>query len=112
MKEYTIAEILHIAADKHLAVKESEYWARGGGKEKFSCCAVDEAVSRLYGYFDLEIYEREDIIKRIHKGLENMGCPTGSTDAFDDETVFNAENQQARYAWLKFAAIIAEEQGV
>jgi hypothetical protein len=110
MKEYTIAEILHLAADKHLAVKESEYWARGGGgKEKFSCCAVHEAI---YGYFDLEIYEREDIIKRIHKGLENMGCPTGSTDAFDDRGEFRAENQQARYTWLKFAAIIAEEQGV
>ena len=113
MKEYTIAEILHIAADKHLAVKESEYWARGGKKEKFSCCAVEEAVFRLYGYFDLEIYEREDIIvKRIHKGLSNMGCPINSTSAFDDESTFIAENQQARYAWLKFAAIMAEEQGV
>jgi len=34
--KYTIAEILYIAADKHLAVKESDYWARGGNKEKFS----------------------------------------------------------------------------
>jgi predicted hydrocarbon binding protein len=112
MKEYTVAEILHIAADKYLAVKESEYWTRGGSKEKFSCCAVDEAVSRLYGYFDMEIYEREDLIKRIHEGLKNMGCPTGSVDAFDDNGEFIEENQQARYAWLKFAATMAEEQGV
>jgi hypothetical protein len=41
-----------------------------------------------------------------------MGCPTDSCDAFNDSGEFKTENQQARYAWLKFAAIIAEEQGV
>lgn len=110
MKEYTIAEILHVAADKHLAAKASEYCSYGGRKEKFSCCAMHEAVvslNRTCTYDEVEV-----VIDRISEGLKAMGCPVDSVDAFDDSGGFNAENQQARYAWLKFAATIAEEQGV
>ena len=110
MKEYTIAEILHYAADKKLAHKEHQYWARGGIKEKFSCCAVEEAVIELNRTFGYE--EVDELTSRIRYGLKEMGCPVDSLDAFNDDDAFNAENQQARYAWLKFAAIIAEEQGV
>lgn len=110
MKEYTIAEILHVAADKHLAAKRYEYWSNGGNKEKFSCCAMHEAVISLNRTFTGS--EVEVVIDRITKGLEALGCPVDSTDAFHDDFQFNAENQQARYAWLKFAATIAEEQGV
>lgn len=108
--KYTIAEILHYAADKFLAAKPSEYWSNGGNKEKFSCHAMHEAVISLNRTFNSS--EVEVVIDRIHKGLEAMGCPVDSADAFDDSGSFNAENQQARYAWLKFAATIAEEQGV
>lgn len=110
MNKYSIAEILHCAADKHLAAKKSEYWSYGGRKEKFSCCAMHEAVIDLNRNFNA--YEMTDIVNRIGEGLEAMGCPINSVDAFDDHGEFVAENQQARYAWLKFAAIIAEEQGV
>jgi hypothetical protein len=41
-----------------------------------------------------------------------MGCPVSSINAFGDEGRVDEENQQARYAWLKFAATMAEEQGV
>jgi hypothetical protein len=110
MKEYTIAEILHNAADKHLAAKSNQYWAKGGNKEKFSCCAVEESVIDLHRTFNSD--EINDVYNRVRYGLQEMGCPIDSTDAFDDAGEFNAENQQARYAWLKFAAIIAQEQGV
>lgn len=107
MKEYTIAEILHYAADKCLASKEHEYWVFGGNKDKFSCCAVTEACIRLQGY---ENYvEKSRLIK---EGLENMGCRIDSLNAFKDNGKFVEKNQQARYTWLKFAAIMAEEQGV
>lgn len=113
MKKYTIAEILHLAADKFLASKESELWNHGGYKEKFSCCAVTEAVYDLYSNYKIESeYDRDDLIKHIHYGLAEMGCPVSSLDAFNDRGDFIAGNQQARYAWLKFAAMIAEEQGV
>ncbi len=108
MKEYTIAEILHYAADKCLASKKEQYWAHGGNKEKFSCCAVDEAYIKLIGFVD---YPTDQSIA-IRKGLENMGCPIESINAFNDSSEFSAENQQARYAWLKFAATMAEEQSV
>jgi len=110
MKEYTIAEILHNAADKKLADKESQYWTRGGNKEKYSCCAVEESVIDLHRTFNAD--EIDEMISRIRYGLKEMGCPVDSMDAFDDGGKFNAENQQSRYAWLKFAATIAEEQGV
>ncbi len=111
MKEYTIAEILHAAADKHLAAKASEYWSNGGNKEKFSCCAMHEAVISLNRTFTSS--EVEVVIDRITQGLKEMGCPVDSCSAFNDNgSTFSSENQQARYAWLKFAATIAEEQGV
>lgn len=110
MNTYTIAEILHNAADKHLAAKESQYWARGGNKEKYSCCAVEESVIDLHRTFSAD--EIDEMISRIRYGLKEMGCPVDSTDAFDDDGKFVEKNQQARYAWLKFAATIAEEQGV
>ena len=113
MKKYTIAEILHLAADTKLASKESEQWNYDGDKEKFSCCAMSEAVWKLWNQDKIASEgERDELINRCSDGLKAMGCPVNSTDAFNDYGVFNAENQQARYAWLKFAAIIAEEQGV
>lgn len=110
MSKITIAEILHNAADKHLAAKESQYWGRGGNKEKFSCCAVEESVIDLHRTFTST--EVNAMYVQILAGLKEMGCPTDSCDAFDDAFEFNKENQQARYAWLKFAAMMAEEQGV
>ena len=113
MKKYTIADILHIAADKHLASKQEQCWNRGGTKEKFSCSAMTEAVYNLWNEDKIASEaERDDLINRCSDGLKAMGCPTNSLDAFNDNGEFNAKNQQARYAWLKFAAIIAEEQGV
>jgi hypothetical protein len=105
---YTIAEILHVAADKFLASKESEYWLNGGTKEKYSCNAVECSVSKVCKDYISYI----PLLDRIYEGLEAMGCPVDSCDAFQNDQNINEENQQARYAWLKFAAMIAEEQGV
>ena len=113
MKSFTIAEILHLAADTKLASKEEQCWNRGGSKEKFSCCAVSEAVWELYNKDKIASEgERDELIGRCFDGLKAMGCPTNSIDAFNDNGEFIAKNQQVRYGWLKFAAIIAEEQGV
>lgn len=109
----TIAEILHLAADKYLAAKSTEYWYNNGKKEKYSCCAVIEAAMSLLSEDKIDSLEdRNELIKRVYEGLKEMGCPINSSDAFDEANVFNPESQQARYAWLKFAAMIAEEQGV
>jgi hypothetical protein len=105
--KYTVADILHYAADNCLASTPDEYWVNGGSKEKFSCCAAIEACLRLSG--SENYLEKSRLIKQ---GLENMGCPVQSVHAFKDNLKFVEKNQQARYAWLKFAAMMAEEQGV
>lgn len=110
MKTYTIAEILHYAADNCLASTEHQYWVNGGNKEKYSCCAVSDAVDKMHGFDTWD--KRQAISKRIRIGLSEMGCPVKSLLAFDDHSIFVEEKQQARYAWLKFAAIMAEEQKV
>ncbi len=110
MKKYSISEILHYAADNELASKKKQFWAYGGGKEKFSCSAVHTAACKLHRTFTSD--ERIAILKRIEEGLEAMGCPVNSVNAFNDREMFSEENQQARYTWLKFAAMMAEEQGV
>lgn len=86
-----ISEVLHLAADRHLCPKGDAYTA-------LSCCAVDEACFDLGVGFDC-----------VEDGLIAMGCPTGSLNAFH-EFPAGPERQAARYSWLKFAALIAEEQ--
>lgn len=108
--KYTIAEILHYAADKCLASERYEYWVNGGKKEKYSCCAVEEAYIKLHGLYDCDYFSSD--VARIQEGLKNMGCPVSSTTALCDAGTFIKENQQTRYTWLKFAAMMAEEQGV
>lgn len=98
-----ISEVLHKAADEHLASNYDNFnssWKT----ERFSCCAVGAAAG-----FDSEVESR------ILKGLEEMGCPTSSTTAFSHlgyDDILDSETQGVRYMWLKFAALMAEEQGV
>ena len=99
----TVADVLHYAADRLLAVdrddaKLNEY------KHRFSCCAVENAADEL-GVESVDILE----------GLWEMGCPTNSGTAFEPFGYGRAltdDIQGARYLWLKLAALIAEEQGV
>ncbi len=91
----TIAEVLHYAADNFL-------WHPENGENKFepSCSAIYWACENL----QISRKQRE----KIFKGLQNMGLDTSVFDEF----IPGAARQGARYAWLKFAALIAEEQGV
>jgi hypothetical protein len=86
----TIAEVLHRAADRYL---EPVF---AGEPTSYSCEAIYEADAVLW--------------PRICKGLSEMGLVPHSVTQFED--VPPDERQAARYAWLKFAAMIAEEQGV
>lgn len=98
-----ISEILHYAADKRLC-HDYESW---GEKSRFSCDAIQGALHET-GYYWKKV--------EIFQGLEEMGCPTGSIEAFQDlgypDDGPHEETQGARYMWLKFAALMAEEQGV
>jgi len=113
-KQPTVADVLHVAADKCL-VAHSRY--SEGSREKFSCCAVDEAIYKMTGH--LYTFESLELHRRVMAGLKAMGCNTGSMTLFkkygDNHSEFsevNHEVQGMRYMWLKWAALMAEEQGV
>ena len=108
-KQPTVADVLHYAADKCLIVKSREE-----RKEKFSCCAVDDALYQLTGSF-----YNNPLRDRVLDGLKNMGCEINSPTLFkkygdepSDYMFINPRVQGMRYMWLKWAALMAEEQGV
>lgn len=112
-KQPTIADVLHCAADKCL-VANSRYGE--SGSEKFSCIAVSDAVFRLTGECSKQTSE---LSVRVLKGLDNMGCNTGGFNLFkkygdkpNEYSYVNHRVQGMRYMWLKWAALMAEEQGV
>jgi hypothetical protein len=114
-KQPTIADVLHYAADKCL-LADNRY-TEGSGKEKFSCCAVHEAVWQL-SFTNVGVSEY-DLKHRVITGLNAMGCDTGSASLFkqygdmpDMYENINHKVQGMRYMWLKWAALMAEEQGV
>ena len=122
--KYKISDILHDAADKELAHNQETYWCceaqrRTASLERFSCCAIDNAVNAFLDkkYPDLAWYTRdgirEDIMLDINKGLKAMGLDVKSTNAFGREPDYVSHDIQGqRYFWLKWAALMAEEQGV
>lgn len=93
-----ISEVLHNAADHYL---------RYGTKDKrkyacvFSCAAVWEAVQQ----------DEHPILKfsLIINRLREMGVNPESMDEFFEFR--KRDKQGARYLWLKWAALMAEEQG-
>lgn len=113
-KQHTVADVLHYAADKCL-VAHSRY--SEGSKEKYSCCAVEEAIYQMSGR--LYDYDSSKLRHRVIAGLRTMGCNTGSMTLFEkygdnymDYSTVNHRVQGMRYMWLKWAALMAEEQGV
>lgn len=108
----TIAEILHDAADKYL---KDDYFSREGGKARYSCLAILMSIFELESewYFEWEDWKKNKQFKQIIQGMKNLGFKTN----YDNEgTIFAdmrwSEVQAARYGWLKFCAMLAEEQGV
>ena len=122
--KYKISDILHDAADKELAHNQETYWCceaqrRTASLERFSCCAIDNAVTafldKKYPDLNWTLKDdiRDDIICDIHKGLKEMGLDVKSTNAFGREPDYVSHDIQGqRYFWLKWAALMAEEQGV
>ncbi len=122
--KYKISDILHDAADNELAHNQETYWlsstpTRKASLERFSCCAIDNAVMNfLYKkYPDLHWSRgeriRDEIFEEIKEGLRAMGLNTELTDAFGKEPDDVCPDIQGqRYFWLKWAALMAQEQGV
>ena len=113
MQKPTISEILHRAADEFLVSTQEEF-DRPDYKQKFSCCAVSATLVAMYEEGRITYNQRVKIGQQIRQGLRNMGVDVFSTFEFGNNLPgkIRKKQQGARYAWLKFAAMIAEEQGV
>ena len=101
-----ISKILHLAADEYL-------WCGTPLTNcimRYSCCAIEEAIFGRYGMIcpsprGIEIFDNTfDFISSL--GLVNS-CHQQFGEFEDDE-----QCQGARYLWLKFAALVAEEEGL
>lgn len=96
MKHLTISSILHHAADEAL---DMDVIQRHSGI-LYSCTAIRAILSD----------DKENIMwNKIMLFLQDLGLPQGLHDSFP-EFHEGFEKQQARYNWLKFAALIAEEE--
>lgn len=99
-KKISIAQILHKAADEYLWDGELTNAPTRKSRAVWSCNAV-------YDCADDQGYDYEIILE----GLDNMGLIHEPSESFK-EFHSSPQRQAARYTWLKFAAMIAEEQGV
>ena len=90
-----ISEVLWIAANDWLADGLSDE-----GLTYFSCCAVDEAA-----------YVDPFLGTVARKFLRSLGANTRSNSEFSEFQVLE-DRQGARYAWLMFASMYAEELGI
>ncbi len=109
-KKPKISEVLHLAADKYLSVDGKYVDDDGKWVQRFSCVAVSRAVKSFY----LPFFDKRDFENDICAGLEAMGCDTKSSNLFrkyGDHYGGNPNVQGMRYFWLKWAALMAEEQG-
>lgn len=105
----TIAEIIHLAADEFLWDGRNIGIHEKDDNNVFSCLAIEHAVFKLADQIGDERYEwAHDMLDRIEEGLIEMGLDVTKGWLFLDVK----DPQACRYAWLKFAAMIAEEQGV
>ena len=115
--EVKISDVLHLAADKYLAKDYEEEQVNCWIKSHFSCDAIDSAVDYLTSH---NKDKHGSIRVRIIQGLKAMGCETNSCLQFSEleqlqESGYRynctPKSQAARYFWLKWAALMAEEQG-
>jgi hypothetical protein len=105
-----ISTILHRAADKYLISCFADY--TNPRMNCYSCIAIEEALEDFY---EADSDEFKKWLDKIHIGLREMGCDVKSSALFleyGDWLSVNPEVQGMRYFWLKWAALMAEEQGV
>jgi len=98
-----LSELLWIAANKYLAENKWEY-SKHPHKCSHSCNAV-------WGASKCDVEYR-----KATAFLRSLGCPVASLTAFyrfeTEAGDITPESQGARYAWLMFASMVAEERGL
>lgn len=103
----TLSTILNNAAEFHLSQTVSDI---PNENSEYTCIATAIAVRKAFS----DYYEREDYLENvIEPFMKSLGLVKHPEDDRDDgefhEFEKGAVRQSVRYAWLKFAAMIAEE---
>jgi hypothetical protein len=111
LKEIKISEVLHLAADEYIAVSIDN--EKFNGPYQYSCTAIRKALRIMVdktSNADYNFY-----LSRITTGLHRLGFTDfGGIGVFQEFEYFSEPteaSQGARYLWLKFCALMAEEQG-
>ena len=107
-----VADILRYAADEKLRRPNRDSHDGHVWRESFSCLAVKQALRDKLrpDILDYAAMKQTKQGRVVYKFLKELGVDTGSCKLFknvDKETA-----QEIRYAWLHFAADIAEEEGL
>lgn len=105
-----ISWYLHEGADRYLSTDYYDNYARRAC-ERYSCLAVDTAVLKDFRQCtskDLKL--RNETRNEIKAFLTSLGLNINSIRAFNGIGI--DLQQEYRYSWLKFAAMIAEEEGL
>lgn len=142
MKHPKISEVLHCAADHFLATSidygegvQDQIYDKvlnvAVARQSYSCWAIEEAAEFLFD--PAKILQSDSVsvanekqkewdafgifTEQIFDGLTEMGLNPYSCTEFAEFAEGRGRSdlsprQGARYLWLKFAALIAEEQGV
>ena len=103
-----ISEVLHLAAGKYLWDGVTADSHRGHAE--YSCDAVGDAIYAQYRTYITSIEEQE-LLNDTYEHLQSLGVDSNKYDQFN-EFEDNGQRQGARYLWLKFAALVAEEEGL
>ena len=96
-----LSTLIHRAADEYLSVDDPN--------KGYSCSAFWEAVWQATLKHEISRDEHSDLCYRFEDGVEALGLDRGSFLVFSD--IPPETRQAARYQWLKFCALLAEEQG-
>lgn len=111
-KSVPVADILRDAANKYLLTTSQRFdGAWYADIEKYSCNAVKK-VLQLEVRPDIHMYNQPMTKqeKKVFAFLRELGVDTKCIYQFNN--ISPAEQQDARFAWLHFAADIAEEEGL
>jgi hypothetical protein len=112
-----LSTILNNAADMYLdnGVDSDPYSSR----EVYSCLAAIEAAMKYFKQIDSTSYIWDASVyfeNTIMPFFTDLGLILHPEDERDEgeffEFIKGPERQAARYCWLKFAAMIAEEEGL
>ncbi len=107
-KDVKISEVFYLAADEYLWDGISEW----DHLSPYSCDAIDKSLETFFAEpcTAQEDMQFAEMTNRISDFLYDLGL-TPDFNAFQEFRKDTEARQGARYAWLNFCAMIAEEQG-